>query len=156
MQQTTDSKMAKPKNPRRAAREFAVQTLYTYLLAPLNLEKLLVSFATEHAFEGVDLEYWRELVTHGVQDAATLDSAMQPFLSRSIEALNPVEHAVLRVTFYELTARLDVPYRVVINEGVELAKVFGAADSHRFINGVLDAAAKKIRSVEVAQKTKRS
>lgn len=146
-----DSK--KNKNPRRCAREYAVQTLYQWQLSEPSVAELIVDFSKDQSFSGVDRDYWHELVTNSIEQASVLDEKMQPFLSRSLASVNPVELAILRVAFYELCFRPDIPYRVVINEAIELAKVFGAVDSHRFMNGVLDKASKKLRSIEVAKKS---
>ena len=118
----------------------------------MALSELLLNFAKEHSMSDADEAYWQELVTQSIKCADTLSEKMQPFLTRPVKSINPVELAILRVSFYELSERLDIPYRVIINEAIELTKVFGAVDSHRFINGALDAAAKELRGTEVAMK----
>src|SRR3990167_2884472 len=105
------NKSSHQKNPRRQAREYAVQALYQWQLSPLSVGELLLNFSKDHDFSTVDGEYWRELVAHGVEQADVLDLKMRPFLSRPIEAVNPVERAILRVAFYELCFRIDIPYR---------------------------------------------
>lgn len=154
-QNEKSEKSEKPKSPRRVSREYAVQTLYTWQLAPLGLEQLLTDFAAQHSFEHADIAYWRELVTQGVRHGDELDECLQAFISRATHELGPVEHAILHIAIYELRDRVDIPYRVIINEAIDLAKYFGAADSHRFINGALDAAAKKLRPIEVAARAAR-
>lgn len=148
------NKSSHRKNSRRQAREYAVQALYQWQLSQHIIADILLDFSKEHNFSHVDQEYWQELVTQSIAQADVLDVTMQPFLSRPIAAVNPVELAILRVAFYELCYRIDIPYRVVLNEAIELAKLFGAVDSHRFMNGVLDKAAKKLRSAEIAMKRK--
>jgi N utilization substance protein B len=96
----------------------------------------------------VDLGYFHELIKHISQGAGELDEALLPYLDRSLNDLDPVELATLRIGAYELLKRLDVPYKVVINEGIELAKTFGATESHKYVNGVLDKLAHAIRTVE--------
>ncbi|MDB5981051.1 MAG: nusB, partial [Pseudomonas sp.] len=100
-------------------------------------------------FSNVDGAYFRELL-HGVPTNKTeIDTALAPCLDITIEELDPVELAILRLSTYELLKRIDVPYRVVINEGIELAKVYGSTDGHKFVNGVLDKLAPRLREVEV-------
>jgi N utilization substance protein B len=144
----------KNKNPRRAARECAVQAIYQWQISAADASEIIQHFMQYHDFHQVDKAYWQELVTQSIQHAADFDEKMQPFLSRSVQEITPVELSILRVAFYELASRLDIPYRVVINEAVELAKIFGASDSHRFINGVLDVAAKKLRATEISMRNK--
>ena len=93
----------------------------------------------------MDVLYFRELLTGVATNSAYLDGLMQPYLSRLLDELGQVERAVLRIALYELSKRQDVPYKVAINEAIELAKTFGAEDSHKFVNGVLDKAAPQIR-----------
>jgi N utilization substance protein B len=96
----------------------------------------------------VDLEYFQALL-HGVPACVDeLDATFQPLLDRKLEELDPIEHTLLRMGTFELRERLDVPYKVVINEAVALAKKFGATDSHKYINGVLDKAARQLRKAE--------
>lgn len=144
----------KKKNPRRLAREYAVQALYQWQLSPASADEVLLSFLTEHKLEDTDQAYWRELVNGVVENHSALDEGMRDFLSRSPKSVDPVELAILRIAMYELTHRPDIPYRVIINESIDLAKLFAAIDSHRFVNGVLDKAAKKLRPVECEMKTK--
>ncbi|MCF5480458.1 transcription antitermination factor NusB, partial [Pseudomonas syringae] len=100
-------------------------------------------------FSNVDGTYFRELL-HGVATNQTeIDTALKPCLDLTIEELDPIELAILRLSTFELLKRIDVPYRVVINEGIELAKVYGSTDGHKFVNGVLDKLAPRLREVEV-------
>ena len=93
----------------------------------------------------MDVMYFRELLSGVATNSGYLDGLMKPYLSRQLEELGQVEKAVLRIALFELSKRDDVPYKVAINEAIELAKVFGAEDSHKFVNGVLDKAAPHIR-----------
>lgn len=141
---------------RRRARECAVQALYSWQVSQNSIADVETEFLVEISakpsadfwqeeetasgiqLERVDLTYFRELFTGAANSAAELDSIMAPHLSRQLDELGQIERAILRVAVYELSRREDVPYKVVINEAIELAKIFGAEDSHKFINGVLD------------------
>ncbi|AFH93246.1 TPA: transcription antitermination factor NusB [Providencia stuartii] len=130
---------------RRRARECAVQAIYSWQLSGNNVSDVEYEFIAEQDMSDVDVIYFRELLSGVANNAAKLDQLMAPFLSRQLEELGQVEKAILRVAMYELSYREDVPYKVAINEGIELAKVFGAEDSHKFVNGVLDKAAPSVR-----------
>ncbi|TCV94383.1 transcription antitermination factor NusB [Biostraticola tofi] len=130
---------------RRRARECAVQALYSWQLSHNDIADIEVEFLAEQDVKDVDVAYFRELYTGTATHAAELDKLMAPFLSRQLDELGHVERAILRLALYELSKRLDVPYKVAINEAIELAKTFGAEESHKFVNGVLDKAAPHIR-----------
>lgn len=137
---------------RRKAREFAVQAVYSWQMTQNPVEQIELSIATSNDMSKVDMGYFQELLRSVVNDTQALDTAIKPYLGRLPEELDVVEKAILRIASYELTARLDVPYKVVINEAIELAKSFGAEESHKFINGVLDKAIKTLRKDEVSYK----
>ena len=99
---------------------------------------------------GVDREYFEELLRGCIKSKPDLDASITPFIDRPLEQLDPVEAAILMIGIYELRSRLDVPYRVVINEAVDLAKRFGATDAHKYVNAVLDRAAKELRTAEAS------
>jgi N utilization substance protein B len=139
----------KPK-ARRLAREFAVQAVYSWQISKNPVEQIELSIVTSNDMKKVDTEYFLELLRAVVKDCAELDKKMKPYLGRLPEELDPVEKAILRIATYELVARIDVPYKVVINEAIELAKSFGAEESHKFINGVLDKAIKTLRKDELS------
>ena len=130
---------------RRRARECAVQALYSWQLSKNDIADVEHQFLSEQDVKDVDIVYFRELLSGVAVNAGLLDSLMAPVLSRQLEELGQVERAVLRIALYELKMREDVPYKVAINEAIELAKTFGAEDSHKFVNGVLDKAAPAIR-----------
>ncbi len=130
---------------RRRARECAVQALYSWQLSQNDIAEVESQFLAEQDVKEVDIRYFRELLTGVATDSAYLDGLMKPHLSRQLEELGQVEKAILRLSLYELSKRGDVPYKVAINEGIELAKVFGAEESHKFVNGVLDKVAPRIR-----------
>ena len=134
-------------NPRRRARECAVQALYSWQISRNDLADVESSFLAEQDMKGVDSKYFRELLNGVAKNTAELDEKMTPYLTeRTVDELGQVELAVLRIAIYELMKRHDVPYKVVINEAIDLAKTFGAEESHKFINGVLDKIAPTIRT----------
>ncbi|MCP1065010.1 transcription antitermination factor NusB [Serratia symbiotica] len=130
---------------RRRARECAVQALYSWQLSKNDIADVEHEFLTEQDINGVDIAYFRELFSGVAVNAGMLDTLMVPYLSRQLDELGQVERAVLRIALFELKMREDVPYKVAINEAIELAKTFGAEDSHKFVNGVLDKAVPIIR-----------
>ena len=130
---------------RRRARECAVQALYSWQISKNDIADVEQQFLSEQDVKDVDITYFRELLSGVAINAATLDTLMAPYLSRQLEEVSQIEKAIMRLAMFELTKRDDVPYKVVINEAIELAKTFGAADSHKFVNGVLDKAAPVIR-----------
>ena len=130
---------------RRRARECAVQALYSWQISKNDIADVEYQFLSEQDVKDVDISYFRELLSGVATNAEYLDGLMAPVLSRQLEELGQVERAVLRISPFELSKREDVPYKVAINEGIELAKTFGAEDSHKFVNGVLDKVAPTIR-----------
>jgi len=135
---------------RRMARHYAMQALYQWQMAGSSLNSIEAEFRVDNDMTNVDVDYFQD-VLHGVPaHLSELEATFEPFLvERSVKELDPITHALLRLATYEFMYRLDVPYKVVINEAVSLAKKFGAEDSHKFINGVLDKTAAVTRSVEV-------
>jgi N utilization substance protein B len=134
---------------RHKARRLATQALYTWQMAGQALSDLESEYSLDHDMSKVDGEYFHELLHKVPAHLDELDEQIAPLLDRGIEEVDGVERAILRLGCYELAHRLDVPYRVVINESVKLAKTFGADQSHKYINGILDGLAKKLRAVEV-------
>lgn len=133
---------------RRKARRFAMQALYEWSISGNPVHEIEARYRVENDMHKVDLEYFHELIHEIVKDSDTIDDAFMAHLDRKFHELDPVERAILRIGSYELLRRLDVPYKVVINEGIELAKDFGATDSHRYVNGILDEVAKQHRRIE--------
>jgi len=134
---------------RRKARHYGMQALYQWHMAGASLTDIEAEFRAEYDFSHVDLAYFQALL-HGVPGVVDeLDAALEPLLDRKLDELDPIERTLLRMGMFELTQRIDVPYKVVINEEVALAKKFGATDSHKYINGVLDKAARQLRKVEI-------
>jgi N utilization substance protein B len=130
------------------ARKLAMQALYRWQLNEAPWQDLVTEFATEEGMDKADDEYFRELVQGVVAGRTELDAELTGWMDRSPALLDPIEHAVLLIGMYELKSRPEVPYRVVINEGVSLAKRFGATDGHKFVNAVLDRAARTLRPHE--------
>jgi N utilization substance protein B len=130
---------------RRKARVLALQAVYSWQLSGNPIADIEQQMLIENDVSKVDVEYFKDLARGVAVNCKQLDELMTPHLSRPFDDLDMVEKAVLRVSIYELKFREDVPYKVAINEGIELAKMFGAEDSHKFVNGVLDKAVKIIR-----------
>jgi transcription antitermination protein NusB len=142
---------AAPSTPaaRRKARRFALQAVYQWQLSRNDVGDIELQFLADNDMKKVDRQYFHELL-HGVPARLPeLDAALQPALDRPLAEVSQVEKAILRIAAFELLARLDVPWRVIINEGIELAKVFGADDSFKYVNGVLDKVARRLRTEEV-------
>ena len=135
---------------RKQSRKAVVQALYQWQIAGHNIGDIETQFKEENANAKMDYEYFAELLHNIPSDVETLDGLIKPYVARTMEEINPVELAILRLGAYELKNRLDIPYRVVINEGVDLAKKFGADQGHKFINGMLDKLAKSLRPDEIA------
>jgi N utilization substance protein B len=134
--------------PRRKARELAVQAIYSWQLSQNSITDIEVNFLTDNSARRFDIPYFQQLL-HGVtKSVGSIDEAISPHVDRPLADVDHVEKAILRVAIYELKDCTDVPYRVVINEAIELAKSFAADDSHKFVNGVLDKAVKLIRPEE--------
>lgn len=125
-------------SPRRRARECAVQALYSWHISKNSVAEIELAFIADQDMNGVDMPYFRKLLRGTVENIEAVDNALRPFLDRNDDEVDPIERSILRLSAYELKFELDVPYKVVINEGIEVAKVFGSDDSHKYINGVLD------------------
>jgi|SRR5690554_2695090 len=134
---------------RRKARHYAVQALYQWQLAGADLITIEAEFRADNDMSKVDGEYFHD-VLHGIpREKKSLDDKISPLLDRRLDEMTPVELAIVRLGAYEMIYRIDVPYKVVINEAIELTKKFGATDGHKFINGVLDKLAQRERQVEI-------
>jgi len=137
------------KSARRKAREFALQGLYEWLLNGADAGVVDAHVREQEGFDKCDAAYF-DLVLHGViREAAAIDEVIAAHIDRKAEHLSPVEHAALMIGSYELMRCIDVPYKVAINEAVELAKSFGGTDGHKYVNGVLDKVAAVLRRIEV-------
>jgi len=143
-----------PLAQRRRARRLVLQALYSWQLTDGEVSEIESQYRADNTGK-VDWDYFHEVFSAIPGQAEELNLQFSPFLDRDSDALDPIEKALLYLGAFELMNRLDIPYRVVINECVELAKVFGATDSYKYINGVLDRLAKQLRSTEVAANTAR-
>ena len=136
---------------KRKARLFAVQGIYEWQMSHNPVHEIEARTRAENAMHKVDLGYYHELLTQVIADRDNLDTLLIPVLDRELKALDGVELATLRLGAYELRDHLEIPYRVVLDEAIELAKHFGGADSHKYINGVLDRLASTLREAEKQQ-----
>lgn len=140
---------ANPHHARSRARRFAVQALYQWQISHQDIGDIESQFIADYEMEKVDVPYLQELLRRGVERAAELEAGIVPLLDRPFAEVDPVERAVLLIGAYELLYRFEIPYRVVINEAIRLAKMFGAHDSYKYINGILDRLAQKTRTTEI-------
>ncbi|WP_346799072.1 transcription antitermination factor NusB [Halomonas sp. Bachu 37] len=163
MSERRERKPSAAQQARRASRELAVQGLYQWQMTGKSITAVEAEFRSqlpdddmeEHenwvkVMEIADQALFHELLHNTVRYKAELDAAIAPLLDRRLMDLDGVELAILRLGAYELSRRMEVPYRAVINEGVELAKSFGATDGHKYVNGILDKLASRLRSAEVS------
>lgn len=125
-----------------------MQALYQWQVTGQDVQDVVDQFLTTQDVSRADIEYFQELLTRIPAEVDKLDAALEPFMERRMDEVDPVERAILRVSAYELMRRPDIPYRVVINEAIELTKKFGADQAHRFVNGVLDKAVQDLRKLE--------
>lgn len=146
---------SKNRSPRHRAREFALQGVYQWLLNQESATKISGHLREGHGFDKADAELFDALLGGTIRNASNLRVSFSSLVDRPIEELSPIEHAVLLLGTYELTHLPEVPYRVVINEAVELTKSFGGIDGHKYVNGVLDKLALNLRSEEVAADRKK-
>ena len=134
--------------PRTHARRAAVQALYQSLVNGQSLEKESLDFVAAENSEKMDTKYFSELVEGVAKEKEQLDEALSSAVDRSINSIDPVESSILRLAVYEFIHRPDIPYRVVLNEAVELAKSMGGEQGHKYVNGVLDKVGANLREVE--------
>jgi N utilization substance protein B len=137
------------KSARRRARELALQGLYEWLVGRSEPAAIDAHMREQEGFERCDSQHFDALLHGGARESATLDAVLARHADRKVSEMSPVEHGILLIGAYELAHCLDVPYKVVINEAVELAKTFGGTDGHKYVNGVLDKAALELRPQEV-------
>jgi len=134
------------------ARKCAVQALYQWQMTGDSLARIEMNFLEEELLKGAQKKYFTEIFYGVPKQLHAIDEALAEFVDRPVEKIDPVERAVLRIGVYELINRLDTPYKVIINEGVNLAKCFGADGSHKYVNGILDKVSQKQRAVEIKAK----
>jgi N utilization substance protein B len=135
---------------RHKARHYAMQALYQWHMAGANISQIEVEFRADNDMSNVDSEYFSELLHRIPHMLSDLDAFFEEHLDRDKDDLGAVELALLRIGSYELSQRIDIPYKVVINEAVNLAKKFGATDSFKYVNGILDKVARQTRAIEIA------
>jgi len=140
---------------RSRARRMAMQALYEWQVAGNAPLDILSTYRAEQNLKNVDEDYFRELLLNTAEKQQEVDTLMRPALDRPLNEVDPIETAILRIACYELVYRPDVPYRVVINEAIELAKTFGAEAGHKFVNGILDKVAGMTRADEIKSARKR-
>ncbi len=153
-QKTAHANPSKSRTPRHRAREFALQGLYQWLLNNEDAGAIDAHIRQAHGFDKADSEHFDALLHGTIRQVAALREGLAPLVDRPIDQLSPVEHAALLIGAYELSMHIEIPYKVVINEAVELTKSFGGIDGHKYVNGVLDKFAAKVRDAEVGN-TKR-
>jgi N utilization substance protein B len=147
---------AHPAHARSRARRLAMQALYQRDLSGTDLHEIRAQFLDDEDFSATDREYFVELFNQVSRQSGDIDARIAQFVDLPPGRLDPVERAILRIATWELMARLDIPYRVVLNEAVQLAKKFGAEQGHTFVNGVLDKLAHELRAIEYRQQGTRA
>jgi N utilization substance protein B len=141
-------KQARGTRARSIARKLAMQALYQWQLTQQTAAEIKQQFLASEDSAGVDREHFEELVGGCIAQHEELAAALKPFIDRPLDQLDPVETAILMIGMFELRQRVDIPYRVVINEAIDLTKRFGATDAHKYVNAVLDRAARELRTAE--------
>ena len=147
------------RSARRRARELAVQGLYQWLVGGQDAASIEGHLAESRGRDldeitaSTDMPHYRELLNGAIDGAEALRAEFTPYLDRGVEALSPVEHGILLLATYELKHRTEIPYRVIINEAVELAKSFGGTEGFKYVKGVLDKVAAQLRATEVAARS---
>lgn len=141
---------------RSKARHAAVQAIYQWQVTRQDVRDIDEQFLVEQDMSQVDVPYFQELLHQVPGHLDMLDQHISPLLDRPLNEVDPVERAILRLGAYELGFRPDIPYRVVINEAVEIAKVFGGEAGHKYVNGILDKLARKLRNVEITARQRKA
>ncbi|MBK4733587.1 transcription antitermination factor NusB [Noviherbaspirillum pedocola] len=147
-QKSQHANPSKNRTPRHRAREFALQGLYQWLISNEDSGVIDAHIRQAHGFDKADAEHFNTLLHGAIRDAAELRRELTPLIDRPLNLLSPIEHAALLIGAYELKHHIEIPYKVVINEAVELTKSFGGAEGHRYVNGVLDKLALQLRGPE--------
>ena len=130
-------------------RQLLLQALYQWLLSQVSLEDLLQQFENKYLSNRADSQYFEICILNIMENIQKIDDTIKLFLDREIHVLDPIVMSVMRLSIYELIYQLDIPYRVVINEALELTKLFGASESYKYVNSVLDRAALQLRATEI-------
>jgi len=148
-QKSVHANPSKNRTPRHRAREFALQGIYEWLLSNEDAGAIEAHIREAHGFDKADAEHFDSLLYGAIKGVTELRAGLAPLIDRPLDQLSPVEHAALLIGAFELKNHLEIPYKVVINEAVELTKSFGGVDGHKYVNGVLDKLAAKVRSTEL-------
>jgi transcription antitermination protein NusB len=150
---TTENKPAKKSGKnRRKSRELALKGIYQGLMNQSEVRKIIRDMADDVDFHRADEAHFRQLIEGVAEHMADIEQRIGVYVDRAVAELSPIEHAILCLSAYELIYDLSIPYRVAINEGVELAKIYGGTDGHKYVNGVLDKLAAEVRPSEVGQR----
>ena len=152
---STHANPSKNRTPRHRAREFALQGLYQWLLNNESARVVATNIRSAHGFDKADSDFFSALLNGAIATSVELRESIAPLIDRNVADLSPIEHAVLLLGAYELKNHPEIPYRVVINEAVELTKSFGGIDGHKYVNGVLDKLSTRLRPDEVGADTRR-
>ena len=145
-------KKAKVSQNRRKSRELVLKAVYRGMINASELKEIIADAKEDPEYIKADENYFKHLLEGVTGRVAELDSQISVYIDRKLEELSPVEHAILRISSFELMFDMSIPYRVAINEGVELAKLYGGVDGHKYINGVLDKVAASARPNEFGKK----
>ncbi|HSY30131.1 MAG TPA: transcription antitermination factor NusB [Burkholderiaceae bacterium] len=148
-QKSVHANPSKNRTPRHRAREFALQGIYEWLLSNEDAGAIEAHIREAHGFDKADAEHFDSLLYGAIKSVVALRAGLAPLIDRPIDQLSPVEHAALLIGAFELQNHPEIPYKVVINEAVELTKSFGGIDGHKYVNGVLDKLAVTVRSTEL-------
>lgn len=146
---TQHANPSKTRSPRHRAREFALQGIYQWLLNNEDSGVIDAHIREAHGFDKADREHFDALLHGAINQSIQLREEFAPFIDRGVAELSPIEHAALLIGAYEMKNHIEIPYRVIINEAVELTKSFGGQDGHKYVNGVLDKLATRLRATEV-------
>ncbi len=147
------NKVPKTSKNRRKSRELVLKAIYQNFVSPKKLSQLIIELDEDPDFSKADENYFHQLLEGVYEKLSELDTRIGAFIDRPIVELSPIEHAILCISSYELIFDLSIPYRVAINEGVELAKIYGGTDGHKYVNGVLDKVAAEARPSEIKRKS---
>ncbi|MCC6923624.1 MAG: transcription antitermination factor NusB [Nitrosomonas sp.] len=147
---TVQKKTAKYKSKRRVSRELVLQGLYQWRLTGETESAIASQLRETQIFSRADEAFFSRLLSGVLTHVDQLEQAIQPYLDRSLKELSPVEYSILLLSTYELVHFLDIPYRAIINEAIELARIYGGSDGYKYVNGVLDKLAYKLRTTETA------
>lgn len=156
MSQESAANKSKGSKNRRKSRELALKALYSNRMNAGDIKQLRLDSLDDPDYLKADEAYFKTLLSGVLDHSGEIDALIGQFIDRQIAGLSPIEHAILRISGYELMFDVSIPYRVAINEGVELAKAYGGVDGHKYINGVLDKIAAQVRPQEFGQQSRKA